>query len=195
MRCDVKFQVIADNEILNELDCLITSVYRQRKIDPWKDGPYRAVHYDRLFRSKLSNWPFRNQTDLIYGSSTEIAFLLHPGYYIGVPTRDGLEVLIGRLGGQCYNALVEISHIGPYARIRFTRDSIDKETGRLVYEERDKPFRVEDIEFISSLRIVLSEEKIRILPVEILERIVPDVELDVTCRGSVTFYHCLFAEE
>ena len=183
------------NEIVDEIERLITSVYRRRIRDPWKNGPERAVYYDCLFRETLSEWPFRNQTDLIYGSSTVIAFLLHPGYYIGVPTRDGLEVLIRRLGGQCYHSLVEISHLGPYARVRFTRDSIDGETGRLIYEEQDKPFRVEDLDFISSLRNILTEEGIIILRPEILQRVIADVELSVTVPGSATIYHCLFAEE
>jgi hypothetical protein len=155
----------------------------------------RAARFEQLFRERLSEWPVRNQTDLVYGGSTVLAFLLHPGHYIGVPTRDGVETRISRLGGECFQALVELSHLGPYARVRFTRETFDRKTGELGYEEQDDPFREEDREFFDSLLDILALEQIEVLPRDVLDTLVPDLELDVTERGKVTIYHCLFDEE
>ena len=92
-------------------------------------------------------------------------------------------------------ALVEISHLGPFARIRFTRETFDRKTGELGFEQADLPFRDEDHDFLSALMDILFEENIQVLPREILEHPVPDVELDVTPKGDATIYHCLFDEE
>ena len=143
----------------------------------------------------MERWPLLNQTDPVYGSSTAIAFLLHPGHYIGVPTRDGIEVRMRRLGGVCYQSLLEISHLGPFARIRFTRETLETESGIIVYEERETPFRREDREFLNVLKALLEEQKILIVPADILDLPVPDVQLDVTELGEATIYHCLFDEE
>ncbi len=184
-----------NNDIIVTIEKLIHNVYRARSVDPWQNAETMDNHYDNLFRSNLSGWPFRKLTDLEHGSSSVMAFLLHPGHYIGVPTRDGMEVLIRQLGGKCYHAIVEISHIGPFARIRFTREVIDSLTGRIIYDEKEIPWRVEDTEFTSTLRGLLSVEGIDILPQEILTRTVPNLELNVTREGKVTIYHCLFDEE
>ncbi len=184
-----------NRDILDRIDALITAVYRERTLNPWNGATMRAARLERLFRDRLPDWPLRNQTDLVYGASTVLAFLLHPGHYIGVPTRDGVEVRLRRLGGECYQALVEISHLGPFARVRFTRETLDYDTGEINYEEQDCTFRDEDKEFLYHLRAILIEESIEILPEEILSQRVPDVELDVTGLGCATIYHCLFDEE
>lgn len=184
-----------NQELLEIIETVIQSVYRDRTVNPWEAGRIRSARFEMLFRNRMEKWPLLNQTDLIYGGSTALAFLLHPGHYIGVPTRDGIEVRIRRLGGECFQALLEISHLGPFARIRFTRETMDEESGVLLYEEREAPFREEDYEFLDELKAVLKEEEIQIVPGDILERSVPDVELDVTDVGNATIYHCLFDEE
>ena len=181
--------------LLERIETLITSVYRTRAISPWDEGPMRAARFEQLFRESLSEWPLRNQTDLVYGGSTVLAFLLHPGHYIGIATRDGIETRISRLGGVCFQALLEISHLGPFARLRFTKETLDRENDAINYEENDFPFRAEDTDFHDSLLDILELEGIEIIPREILDIVVPDVELDVTERGSATIYHCLFDEE
>jgi hypothetical protein len=183
------------HELLEEIESLITAVYRDRTIDPWSCAVERSESFERMFRQWLPKWPLRNQTDIEYGGATAIAFLLHPGHYIGVPTRDGLEARIGRLGGQCFMALVEISHLGPYARIRFTRETFDRHTGMLGYDEQEEPYRDEDESFMELIKRLLQELDISILPREILDQRVPDIELDVTTPGCATVYHCLFDEE
>lgn len=187
---------MTDNvDVLARIDALITAVYRDRTYSPWEEGPMRAARFEQLFRERLPEWPLRNQTDLVYGGATAISFLLHPGHYIGVPTPDGLEARISRLGGQCYQALLEISHLGPFARIRFTRETFDRPTGELGYDEQDTPFLDEHLEFVYLLKRILLEEGIEVLPREVLDQPVPDVELDVTEVGRATVYHCLFDEE
>jgi len=186
--------VIDERELLERIDDLITAVYRDRSVKPWESGRSLAAQFEKLFRDRLPKWPLRNQTDLVYGNSTALAFLLHPGHYIGVATRDGIEVRIRRLGGQCFQALVEISHLGPFARIRFTRESLDEDTGGIAYEEQETPFRDEDAEFLYLVKTVLAEEGIEVLPRDILDTPVPDVQLDITELGSATVYHCLFEE-
>ena len=183
------------NRVFKEIDDLITAVYRARIFDPWEEGPMRAARFEQIFRERLSDFPIRNQTDIVYGGSTVLAFLLHPGHYLGNPTRDGVEVRINRLGGECFMALVEISHLGPFARIRFTRETFDRNTGDLGFEQADLPFRDEDHDFLSALMDILIEENIQALSREILDQTVPDVELDVTAKGDATIYHCLFDEE
>lgn len=185
----------SSRDITEKIEDLITAVYRERSFDPWTRSAQRSLYFENIFRSRLKNWPVRNQTDLVYGSSTTLAFLLHPGHYMGVTTRDGIENLIRRLGGECYMALIEISHMGPYARIRFTREKLDENTGTIDYYENESPFRDSDFRFIEDLTDVLDEEGIEILPLEILNRSVPDIQLDVTNRGCATIYHCLFNEE
>ncbi|HEX9745171.1 MAG TPA: hypothetical protein VGB30_07060 [bacterium] len=170
-------------------------VYRDRTINPWENGPARAILYESLLRAKLSEWPLRNQTDLLHGGSTAISFLLHPGEHIGVANRDGLENRINRLGGECFWALLEISHLGPYARVRFTKETFNNDSGELGYYEQDNPYRPEDYHFLNTLRLFLEEENIEILQKEILDHPVPDIELDVTRKGNATVYHCLFDEE
>jgi hypothetical protein len=183
------------SETIERIEDLITAVYRNRTVNPWDDGPTRSIELVSMFRDQFPDWPFFNHTDLVHGASTVLAFLLHPGAYIGVPTRDGVEVRIKRLGGECYQALVEISHLGPYARVRFTHETLDTETGSINYSELPDPFREEDNIFLSQLEGFLSDRGIEILPEEILHRPVPDIQLDVTERGDVTIYHCLFDEE
>ncbi len=184
-----------NSEILERIEALIRAVYKDRTVDPWHVARDRARFFEALFRKRLPTWPIRNQTDPMYGGSTAIAFLLHPGRYIGVPTRDGVEVRIRQLGGECFQALLEISHLGPYARVRFTKESIDPGTSRIVYDEQDEPFREDDNGFLASLKRILEDEGIEILSREILDHRVPDVQLDVTEAGSATVYHCLFDEE
>ena len=187
--------MICRPDLLDQIQDLITAVYRERTYSPWDEGPMRAARFEQLFRERLPEWPIRNQTDLVYGGSTVLAFMLHPGHYIGVSSPDGLEVRIRRLGGECFHALLEISHLGPYARLRFTRETFDRATGQLGYEEQEAPYRESDREFLDLLKEIVIEESIEILPREILEHPVPDVELDVTKRGCATVYHCLFDEE
>jgi hypothetical protein len=182
-------------ELLEEIESLITAVYRDRTTDPWSCSVERSESFERLFRQRIPKWPLRNQTDIEFGGATAIAFLLHPGHYIGVPTRDGLETRISRLGGQCFMALVEISHLGPFARIRFTRETFNRHTGVLGYDEQEYPFRDEDQSFLELIHGLLKELDIIILPREILDQRVPDIELDVTNPGCATVYHCLFDEE
>ena len=172
----------------------IARVYRVGTFDPWKDAYSRSVRFEELFRTTLPDWPLRNQTDLSCSGATILAFLLHPGHYIGVPTRDGLEARISRLGGECFMALLEISHLGPFACLRFIRETFDRSTGELGYEEQDVPFREEDYGFLHSLQAVLEEEKIEIVPRSILEKPVEGVRLNVTEPEDVTIYHCLFDE-
>ncbi len=187
---------MADNsEIIEQIEELITAVYRKRTVNPWKDGLTRSTRYENLFRERLPDWPLLNQTDKVHGGSTVIAFLLHPGHYIGVTTRDGIEIRLKRLGGECYQALLEISHIGPFARIRFTRETLDDDTKGITYEEYSVPCREEDEVFLAVLLIKLDLEGIIILPDEILHKPVSDIELDVTDVGCATIYHCLFDEE
>lgn len=183
------------DELHKQIDVLITAVYRTRTMNPWDTARMRTSRFHELMRKRLPEWPLRDQTDPVYGSSTALSFLLHPGHYLGVPTRDGLETRISRLGGHCYHALVEISHLGPFARLRFTREWYDRSTGELSYSEQHVPFREEDKIFQKTLLAVLHEEGIEVLPKELLERPVPDVELDVTDVGCATVYHCLFDEE
>jgi hypothetical protein len=182
-------------DLQEQIDDLITAVYRTRTVNPWLGARERADQLERLFRERLPEYPLRNQTDAIFGGSTALAFLLHPGYYMGVPTRDGLESLINRLGGACFMALIEISHLGPYARVRFTRETFDRGTGVLDYAEQETPYRDEDMAFLGLLLELLADEGIEVLPKEILDMPVPDVELDVTEPGCATVYHCLFDEE
>ena len=182
-------------DIIADIDDLITSVYRTRTFSPWDTGPERAFIFEMQFREKLANWPVRNLTDFAHGSSTILIFLLHPGHYFGVPTRDGIEILIKRLGGECFQTLVEISHLGPYARIRFTRETIDPSIGKIMYEDQCEPFRAMDRDFIRALHKFLNNEGIEILSEEILSIPVPDVQLDVTKAGQAKIYHCLFDEE
>lgn len=170
-------------------------MYRKRTFRPWDDGVGRAERFERMFRERLATWPFRNHTDFKHGTSTVIIFLLHPGHYIGVPTRDGIEILIKKLGGMCYQAIVEISHLGPFGRIRFTRETLSRSTGKFTYDELNKPIRVKDKDFLKSIMLLLDEERIEVLPDEILQLPVSDVELDVTNPGKATVYHCLFDEE
>ncbi len=183
------------SELIERIEKLITDVYRDRSVYPWRDIDRRSLGFEEIFRSRLPDWPLRNQTDIVNDGAISIAFLLHPGHYIGVPTRDGIETRINRLGGACYMALVEISHVGPFVRIRFTRETFDRETGTLGYDEQDAPFRDEDRRFLDSMRTLLEESGMEILSREILDRTVPDVELDVTPIGYATVYHCLFDEE
>jgi hypothetical protein len=182
-------------ELIDRINDLITAVYRTRSVDPWIGGSERAANFESVFRERLPEWPLRNQSDLKFGGATVLAFLLHPGQHLGVSTRDGLETRINRLGGQCFMALLEISHLGPFARIRFTKESYDRAADRLDYEEQDRPFRDEDYRFLDLLSHVLEQEGIENLPREILELPVPDVQLDVTDIGCATVYHCLFDEE
>jgi hypothetical protein len=189
-------KILPDNhEILDRIQGLITAVYRERTVYPWDSVRERSMRYEALFRERLREWPLLNQTDPVYGGATALAFLLHPGHYIGVTTRDGVELRIKRLGGQCYQALIEISHIGPFARIRFTRETLDENTGRIIYEEFERPVRVEDSMFLDSVLDILGEENIEVLPEDVLQHPVPDVKLDVTELGCATVYHCLFDEE
>jgi len=187
--------MIDHSEILVQIEELLTAVYRKRNVNPWNEGVSRSIRFENLFREYLPDWPLLNQTDKLHGGSTVLAFLLHPGHYIGVPTKDGIEVRIKRLGGECYQALLEISHIGPYSRIRFTRETLDDETDRISYEEQSLPYRDEDAVFYRNISKILEKENILILPDEILHRHVPDIELDVTDAGCATIYHCLFDEE
>jgi len=184
-----------NRDIKRRIDEVITAVYREKSINPWSKRRAHSEKYEKLFRTKLSEWPLRNQTDFEHGGATAISFLLHPGHVHGVPTRDGLETRINRLGGACYQALLEISHLGPFARVRFTLETFDRETGDLAYDERESPIRTQDYHFLLSLRLLLLEENIEILDRELLEELVPDVQLDVTRLGNVTVYHCLFDEE
>jgi len=186
---------MCNNRIFEDIDDLITAVYRSRILNPWEEGPERSAAYENLFREKFSDWPIRNQTDLVHGSATVIAFLLHPGHYIGVTSSDGFKLLIKRLGGMCYHALLEISHIGPYARIRFTRETIEDGTNGINYSEQNVPYRTEDWDFHLSLVDFLGDEGIEVLNDDVLSLPVPDVELDVTGIGEATVYHCLFDEE
>jgi hypothetical protein len=187
---------VADNsEILEKIEELITAVYRDRTVNPWNNGPKRSIRFEYLFRERLPDWPLLNQTDKVHGGSTVLAFLLHPGHYIGVPTRDGVEVRLKRLGGECYQALLEISHIGPFARIRFTRETLDDESNGIAYEEHSAPYREDDDVFLADLINKLDLEGIIILTDEILHRPVSDIELDVTDVGCANIYHCLFDEE
>lgn len=183
------------HEKLDKIQEIITAVYRRRVFNPWDDGPKRARRYESLFRLCLPRYPVLNQTDMVYGSATNLAFLLHPGHYIGVTTRDGIELRIRRLGGHCFQALLEISHLGPFARLRFTRESLENSDSRIIYEELDSPFRKQDYEFLETLIDVLDKEGIELLPSEVLYHPVPDVDLDVTRSGCATIYHCLFDEE
>jgi hypothetical protein len=182
-------------DIIENIDSLITAVYRNRTVRPWESGPERAFNFEMACRETLSNWPVRNLTDVVHGSSTILIFLLHPGHYFGVATRDGIEILIKRLGGECYQAIVEISHLGPYARVRFTRETLDPVTAKFTYEEQSDPFRAMDKDFIRSLQRFFAAAGIEILNEEILALPVHDVELDVTKFGHATIYHCLFDEE
>jgi len=184
-----------NQDLLEKIEEVIQLVYRDRAINPWDTGSMRSAHFETLFRNRMQKWPLLNQSDPVHGSSTALAFLLHPGHYIGVPTRDGIEVRMRRLGGVCFQSLLEISHLGPFARIRFTRETLDTESGVIVYEERETPFRREDREFLSELKEVLKEQEIEIVPTEILDMPVPDIQLDVTELGDATIYHCLFDEE
>jgi len=183
------------HEKLDKIQEIITAVYRRRIFNPWGDGPERARRYESLFRLCLSRYPVLNQTDMVYGSATNLAFLLHPGHYIGVTTRDGIELRIRRLGGRCFQALLEISHLGPFARLRFTRETLEYGGNRIVYEELDTPFREQDYEFLEALIDTLDKEDIELLSTEILKHPVSDVDLDVTRSGCATIYHCLFDEE
>jgi hypothetical protein len=183
------------NNIIDSIDDLITAVYRNRTVRPWENGPERAFNFEMQCREGLSNWPVRNLTDFAHGSSTILIFLLHPGHYFGVATKDGIEILIKRLGGECFQALVEISHLGPYARVRFTRETIDPLTGKFTYEEQSDPYRAMDRDFIKVLHRFMGTKGIEILNDEILAIPVHDVELDVTNTGQITIYHCLFDEE
>ena len=184
-----------NQDLLEKIEYIIQSVYRDRAVNPWESGRKRSAHFETLFRNRLQKWPLLNQSDHVHGSSTALAFLLHPGHYIGIPTRDGIEVRMRRLGGVCFQSLLEISHLGPFARVRFTRETLETESGVIVYEERETPFRREDREFLVELKEVLEEQEIEIVPVEILDLPVPDIRLDVTEPGDVTVYHCLFDEE
>ena len=180
---------------MDRIDKLITKVYRERSWVPWNNRHERAAKFERLFRLKLPDWPMRNQTDYKDGGATAISFMLHQGHYIGVPTRDGLETRISRLGGECYQVLLEISHLGPFARVRFTRETFDRESGYLGYSERDTPYRDEDVLFNETLKGILEDEGIRVLGRDILNKVIPDIKLDVTEKGMATIYHCLFDEE
>lgn len=181
--------------IPDRINDLITAVYRMHTLDPWKLGRERSEYFENVFRKRMSGWPIRNQTDPEYGHATTIAFLLHPGYHMGIATRDGLEVLLNRLGGQCFMSLLEISHVGPFARVRFTLETLNGTDRRLTYAESESPFREKDNEFFEILKRVLEEEEIEILPLELLECPVPDVRLMITEAGCATIYHCLFDEE
>lgn len=183
------------DEIRDEILTLIDDVYRKRDTSVWEKSYQRVLSYDSLLEKKLPDWPRQNLTDLEHGGSTAFAFLLHPGHFFGVPTRDGVEARINRLGGECFQALLEISHIGPYARIRFTKETFNRTTKELGFSQQDNPFRTEDYHFLNTLRLILEEENIHILDREILDELIPDLELDVTSRGNVTIYHCLFDEE
>lgn len=182
-------------ELLERISRIINDVYRKRIVYPWVGGVERAIKFDTLFREKLQSWPQRNQTDYVHGSATAISFLLHKGQNFGVPTRDGLEARINRLGGECYQALVEISHLGPFARIRFTRETYNRSIRELGYSEQDLPYREEDSHFYELLSSVLADEGIDILEKNVLDMPVPNLRLDVTGIGDVTIYHCLFDEE
>lgn len=182
-------------DIIERIEDVITDVYRTRTVKPWDDGTERAYYFEMQFRERLSNWPLRNLTDLVFGGSTVLIFLMHPGHYFGVPTKDGIEILIKRLGGECYQVLVEISHLGPFARIRFTRETKDPLNGKFTYEESIEAFRLKDNDFYFALLNILKTDGIEVLSEEILEIPVPDVELDVTGPGQATIYHCLFDEE
>lgn len=184
-----------NNNIIDRIEDVITSVYRTRTVRPWDDGAGRAERFERMFRERLANWPLRNHTDYKHGGSTVIIFLLHPGHYIGVPTRDGIEILIKKLGGKCYQAILEISHLGSFARIRFTLETLNRSSGKFTYDELNKPIRAKDKDFLKSIMMLLDEECIEVLPDEILQLPVSDVELDVTNPGKATVYHCLFDEE
>ncbi|MCX6645613.1 MAG: hypothetical protein NTY09_04550 [bacterium] len=183
------------NNIIDRIDALITAVYRNRTLRPWDAGPDRAFNFEMQCREELSNWPVRNLTDFVHGSSTILIFLLHPGHYFGVATKDGIEILIKRLGGECFQALVEISHLGPYARVRFTRETFDPITGKFTYEDQSDPYRAMDRDFIKALHRFMGTKGIEILNDEILAIPVHDVDLDVTKTGYVKIYHCLFDEE
>jgi hypothetical protein len=182
-------------EIKRLIETSITAVYRERSVYPWSNTSQSSREIEDFFRQNIPDLPQRNQTDVEHGSATSIAFLLHSEHHIGMSTQDGLIARINRLGGECYMSLVEISNLGPFARIRFTKETFDKNTGALGYDESDLPFRVEDELFHQRLEKLLVDRGIFILSREILGQPVPDVELDVTPLGSATVYHCLFEEE
>ncbi|MBI1926743.1 hypothetical protein HYR99_21180 [Candidatus Poribacteria bacterium] len=156
-------------------------------------GDYGEHLHGELFQL-LKGYAIENLTDWNYESCFRFDVLLHPGVPYTVRDEASAIELVQKLCGTAYFLVLEISAVGPYYRYFFYQEIYDPSNQTLIETLSASPFSADHADILKKVVRYCEGKGLKRLGKELLDRVVPDIALDLAEKGEVTIYNCLFAD-